>query len=236
VITARELRRAAALLKPLDVDGDGNISLEEASPQRGMGGPGGPGGDQNAFLDRMMTQSDANGDGKLTPDEIPPQMARMLEGADANNDGEIDREELGQAMENMRNRFRGGQGGPGGQGGQGGPQGPGGFGGRAGGGDPQQMVQQMMTFDQNGDGVLTPDEVPERAMGMLRGADADGNGSLDAAELARVAERMGGRGGRGFGRGGPQGQGGPEGGPQDGPQRGPGRRGQPQPESEGEDF
>jgi collagen type III alpha len=201
VISARELRKAAAAIKSLDADGDGSITLAEASPQRGPGGPGGEGGEGGSFIDRMFQRSDANGDGKLTKDEVPERMAPMLDGADTNEDGAIDRAELEAAMANMRNRG----GGPGGRGGFGGP----GFGGPGGGGNPEDLLKQMLSFDKNRDGVLTPDEVPEQAMGMVRGADANGDGKLDPAELAKVAERMGSRGRGGFR--GPGGFGGPDG-------------------------
>ncbi|QEG33962.1 EF-hand domain-containing protein [Bythopirellula goksoeyrii] len=166
-ITARELKRAIVGLKKLDTDNDGNLTLDEVTPQRG------PGGDPNQFVDRMM-ENDLNGDGLLTPDEVPEQMARMLTGADLNADGAIDREELGQAMQAMRGR--------------GGPGGPGGFGGRGMGGDPEQMTKQLMAGDRNGDGVLSPNEVPQQMHGMLADADTNGDGSLNAKELRQAME------------------------------------------------
>lgn len=169
VISAKELRKAVAALKRLDADEDGNITLEEASPR---GGPGGPGG----FADRIM-ENDANKDGKLTPDEVPEPLARMLTGADLNADGAIDREELDKAMQTFRDRF--GRGGPGG-----------GFGGRGGFGamDPDAMTKQFMAGDRNGDGVLSPNEVPPPALGMLRNADTNRDGVLDAREVRQAME------------------------------------------------
>lgn len=50
--------------------------------------------DPQQFVDRMM-QNDANGDGMLSKDELPPPLAdRLMERADANKDGMIDRGEL----------------------------------------------------------------------------------------------------------------------------------------------
>lgn len=50
--------------------------------------------DPQQFIDRMM-QNDANGDGTLTKDELPPALAdRLMERADTNKDGTIDRAEL----------------------------------------------------------------------------------------------------------------------------------------------
>jgi Ca2+-binding EF-hand superfamily protein len=193
-ISETELKRAVTALKKLDADSDGKITLEEASPQ---GGPGGPFGDANAMIDRWM-ENDANGDGKLQVDEVPERMAWMLQGADQNNDQAVDRAELEQVMGRMRERMQGG--GPGG-----------GFGGgRFGpGGDPAQWARQ---FDRNNDGQLTPNEVPPPVADMLRSsnADANGDGAVDANELRDAARRMGDRsgGGRGFGQGGPGDRGG----------------------------
>ena len=200
VITNRELRKAAAALKTLDADGDGNITQEEASPARGSGrgGPGGrrgPGGlgDPNAMIDRIM-EGDKNGDGQLSPDEVPPQMGRMLSDADLNGDRVIDQQELRQAVENLQNRF-GGRGGPGG-GGRG-RAGQGGFRG----GNPESMMQQLMASDTDGDGLLSPKEVPRQLMPMLQGADLNGDGFLNNREVQQAAAKMQNRGGdRGRGR------------------------------------
>lgn len=78
-----------------------------AQPGGGGGGrPGGggrQGGDPSMFIDRMM-EMDANGDGKLSRDEVPEQFgARLFEG-DANADGFLTREELQTAMETLRQR------------------------------------------------------------------------------------------------------------------------------------
>lgn len=226
-LTRQELRRAAAAILTLDADDDGVVTLQEASPQRGPGGFGGPGGgfDPQAMVDRWM-EGDANGDGMLSPDELPGRMGQMLGNADTNNDGLLDRAELTAAAEQMAERFGGGRGGPGGQ--QGGPGGgPGGFGG-GGGFDAQQMTERMMAGDQNGDGVLTPDEVPPQMRQALGRADQNGDGALDAREIAQFAEQMGQRmqGRGGFGRGGGEQGGFGRGG--GGEQGGGGRGGRPQ--------
>jgi Ca2+-binding EF-hand superfamily protein len=190
VITPRELRKDLVALKQLDYNNDGNITLAEVTPERPPGGPGGDGPrDPAEFIARIM-ESDANGDGKLQPSEVSERMMPMMEGGDMNGDGAIDAEELAQVLENRR-----------------------------GGGDPQQMVKQLMANDENGDGMLSPDEVPERDMRMLRGADLNEDGYLNAKEVARAVEQMAQRGGR---RGGPG-----EGGPQDGERR-RGGEGRPQ--------
>ena len=165
-------------LAKLDADGDGNITQEEAGAG-GPGGPGGPMGDPSQMVDRD-DRRDQNGDGKLTPDEVDdPRMGMMLRGADADGDGAVSKEELTAAMQQMQQRMGGG--------GFGGPQG--GFGGRGGG----DMTERMMAMDKNGDGKITPDEAPEQARGMLRQADADGNGEVDAKEMEQFSRQLGGR-------------------------------------------
>ncbi len=51
----------------------------------------------------------------------------------------------------------------------------------------------FLALDKNHDGKLTPDEVPPQMMGMLRGADLNHDGEIDAAEFAAVAQKMGDR-------------------------------------------
>jgi hypothetical protein len=59
------------------------------------------------------------------------------------------------------------------------------------------MTERMMSNDANGDGKLTPEEVPDQFRGMLRNADENDDGSIDAKELASATRRMGERFGRG---------------------------------------
>lgn len=175
-LTMRELRKAVAALKQLDTDKDGKITREEAL--------GGRPGDPTAMVDRLM-ENDRNGDGKLSEDEIPRPMVRRLAGADTNGDGAIDRNELTAAIENAPNQFSGPGGSP--QGGMG--SAPGGFGasrGRFGG----PAGPDLMQYDRNGDGQLSVDEVPTQMMGLLRGADRNGSGSVDAQELQAIQQRI----------------------------------------------
>ncbi len=195
-INAAELKKAIVALKKLDADGDGRITLAEVTPQ---GGPGGMfGGDPAQMVDRMFEQSDKDGDGMISKEEMPDGYgARMLENADKDGDGKVSKEEATTAMEDTRNHFRGGPGG-------GGPGNPGGGGGAD---NPQAMIQK---YDKNGDGKLSAQEVPEQMKRMLQGGDANNDGLIDQAELAAVGQRMaermrGGPGGYGRGRGNDQG-------------------------------
>ena len=92
-ITKAELRKAIAALKQLDTDNDGIITLAEVSPAS-------PWGDPAQFVDRMMTENDKNGDGKLSLDELPERTQQMLQDADTDANGEFTREELMAGMEN----------------------------------------------------------------------------------------------------------------------------------------
>lgn len=89
-------------------------------PPRGRGdGPQGerPRGpiDPAQAIERIM-QNDADGDGVLSKDELPPQLAdRLMERGDANKDGSIDRAELEAAFKSGA-LGRGGAGGRGGEG------------------------------------------------------------------------------------------------------------------------
>jgi Ca2+-binding EF-hand superfamily protein len=204
MINARELRQAVRVIKELDADGDGLISAEEFSP-RGPGGPGGfggRGGDPEEMIDRFM-EGDINGDGKLGEDEVDERMARMLTGADTDGDGAYSRDEITQAMQTMRENFGRGGGGFGGGGGNFGGNG-GGFGG--GGGDADSMTRQVMSADQNGDGMISANEMNPQMARMLQGADTNGDNTLNAKEIRIYMEtarqRMQQFRGQGGGRGG----------------------------------
>lgn len=84
------------------------LSANCFAQQDGTFPPQGPGGrgegqqgerprapvDPQQFIDRMM-QNDANGDGMLSKDELPPQLAeRLMARADTNKDGMLDKGEL----------------------------------------------------------------------------------------------------------------------------------------------
>jgi Ca2+-binding EF-hand superfamily protein len=139
-----------------------------------------------------MMQGDLNGDGRLAANELQgPAAQRMLQNGDQNQDGALDRNEIAAALEAMQNQF-----GPGATGPNPGGRRPGadqgGFRGGAGGNfDAQQMTGRMMQFDENGDGKLSPNEVPREAKRFLNNADQDGDGLLSPSELQAVNERMG---------------------------------------------
>lgn len=79
------------------------------------------------------------------------------------------------------------------------------------------LVERLMSYDKNGDGKITRDELPERMHALIEQGDRNGDGALDREEIKRLVERS-----QPFGppRGGP-------GGPGGGPPRGPGGPGGP---------
>jgi len=119
VITARELRRAVAALKKLDLDKDGKITLAEVNgatnqsgaptaATRGAGRPGMHSGDPRPSGPDLM-QYDRNHDGQLSPDEVPTSMMGLLRGADQNGNGKLDPQELRRIQQRIRERAQGQQ-------------------------------------------------------------------------------------------------------------------------------
>jgi Ca2+-binding EF-hand superfamily protein len=178
--------------------GRGRGPNEQGRGRRGSGEPGrmggsGPGGPGGGNMAQRIMGFDENKDGRVTKDELPEPMQRMLERADANQDGAIDKEEAGKMAERM------GRGGPGGQGGPGG----------RGGGD---FVQRLMNLDRDDDGKVAKDELPEWMQErMFESGDANGDGFIDKKEAEKMAEQF--QRGGGPPRGGGRGQGGPGGRP-----------------------
>jgi len=131
VISKSEINNAAAALRKLDKNGDGELDAEEMRPSRPEGGrsrggapEGGPGGERGGrsagaggMMERIMSQ-DKNQDGKLSKDEVDERMLPMFDRLDANSDGSIDKSEIEAAAA----RMGGGRGGRGGN--QGGGQRP----------------------------------------------------------------------------------------------------------------
>ena len=171
IISKTELRKAIKALKSLDADDDGSITLAEASVGGAAIGPGAPLGEDPQIAQLMA--NDKNGDGKLTANEVPREMVPLLRGVDQNADGEITREELVVAMANMRNQFDGGP--------------------WRGAGNANQATGQFLRFDKNGDGQLTEGELPPDATRMLKGADRNDDGAIDAGELQLALEQQGSR-------------------------------------------
>jgi HlyD family secretion protein len=107
----------------------------------------------------------------------------------------------GEGQPGGRGRGEGGQWNGGGRG-EGGGQwggGRGGGGGGRGGGDPMAFFQRM---DQNGDGKVTEDEMPEFMKGRFAAMDTNGDKAIDKDEWQKAAAAFQAGGGRGGGGGG----------------------------------
>ena len=83
----------------------------------GPGAPGGPGGPGGMDIAARIMSNDKNKDGKVTKDELPEFMQRMMKRADTNKDGAIDKDEA-KKMSEAFGRGGFGRGGPGGRGGE----------------------------------------------------------------------------------------------------------------------
>jgi tRNA-Thr(GGU) m(6)t(6)A37 methyltransferase TsaA len=95
------------------IDCPGNVKLPDWWTPGGPGGQGrgGPGGFDGNFVERVMS-FDANGDGKVSKEEMPERMReRLLQRADTNGDGAIDKEEINKFAEQMGRGPGRGQGG-----------------------------------------------------------------------------------------------------------------------------
>jgi Ca2+-binding EF-hand superfamily protein len=103
----------ARVFRQMDANGDAVVTRDEfaaaaaaaaASNQFGgmMGGAMNPQMTQQIM--QQMAQFDRNGDGRLQPGEVPPQMGPGLQGADRNGDGAIDANEMMTAMGQMGGR------------------------------------------------------------------------------------------------------------------------------------
>ena len=134
----------------------------------GRGGRGGPG----AMIERIRGW-DANDDGLVARSEVPEQMLDRFDRMDENGDGVLEADEI----ESLPARM-----------------GPGaGRGGRGMRGDP---IARLRSFDANGDGRITREEIPDQAGGMFDRVDANGDDVITADELDAMAGRMPGRPGR----------------------------------------
>lgn len=193
MLSASEIAAASSALKKLDRNEDGSISRSEAGlagPETagGRGEPRGPreGGMPDARF--IIERNDKNSDKKLSKEEAPEWMVRVFERIDTNGDTFIDIAEIEQAARNMRAAGGDRPRGPGGDrpGGPGGdrPRGPGGD--RPGQGGGAQFFKQL---DKNGDGKLSKDEAPERMRERFDDIDANSDGFIEPAELAKAFER-----------------------------------------------
>jgi Ca2+-binding EF-hand superfamily protein len=168
-ITAEETpERAKELVRRADADGDGIVTKDEfvkvaAQLRDRLGLPPGTVPGQPAFPpDRLFTTLDADGDGKISAEEMSA-AATALKKLDRNGDGAISREEVL-------------------------PPGFGSVGGRPPGGGA--LLERLKEADKNKDGKFSKDELPERLQEGFDRLDRNGDGFIDEQEVRAMVERL----------------------------------------------
>jgi len=120
VVTKIEMNKALAALRKVHKDNKGNMTVPDkaatdptaaqgADNGQGQGAVGLPaGGDQrnNNEATAWFMGYDKNGDGKLSPNEVPQQMRTGLQAADLNGDGFIDAREFQAFSRRMGDRMK----------------------------------------------------------------------------------------------------------------------------------
>lgn len=97
-LSRAELSAAADVIKSLDKDQDGMLSLAECAPTGGHGhGHGGarptPEEEAQDNVETLMA-FDKNGDQRLTAEELPERLSDLIQKADSNGDGQLTKQEL----------------------------------------------------------------------------------------------------------------------------------------------
>ena len=142
-----------------------------------FGGRGGP----EAMIERIRGW-DANGDGLVARSEVPEPMRDRFDRMDENGDGVLEADEIESLPARMGPGPRGGRGGRGGRGDRGGR-----------GMQEGDPIARLRSFDANGDGRITREEVPDQAGGMFDRVDANSDDVITQDELNAMASRMRGR-------------------------------------------
>jgi Ca2+-binding EF-hand superfamily protein len=174
------------LVRNADKDGDKKLSKEEfqaglkpdEAPKQPLAGGQPPGGRPGAGQfnpQEIFNRFDANKDGKLSKDELPPRLQENFARLDANGDGFLSQEEFARAA------------GPG----QRPPGAPGGAPNRA------ELEALFDRTDSNSDGKLTKDEIPEERQGMRAVLERSGGDSINKEQFVRgmmaMAQQFGGQ-------------------------------------------
>ena len=86
VVSFDEIDQGAQRLRRMDANGDKRITVVELAAASGTGG--------GAALENQLMGFDKNKDGKLSADEVPHRMRRIVTSADQDKDGLTDKAEL----------------------------------------------------------------------------------------------------------------------------------------------
>ncbi len=175
-------------LKSFDADNDGKISKSEAPPRLqehfDRFDANGDGLIEEAEVQKMLharaaerkppaieqvlarlKAADANGDGKLSKEEVPERFRQRFDRADANGDGKLDEAELKAAVKTLLHRAGEGA-------------------------TVERVLKRLMESDADGDGKISKSEAPERMAKHFDRLDANSDGQLDQTELKRLAEKI----------------------------------------------
>ncbi len=194
-LTAEEaLQAAEAFIRDADADKKGTISVDElrTALNRRITGPGGPGGPPgggfggppggfssgSSLAPQILKAADADGDGRLSADEASAAAARFVADEDRAKDGALDFETFYRAL-NRRTGHNAPLG-------LGTPEYPA----RGHGPGDMQAIGLLELADTDGDGRLSSDEASRLAARVVREADADRKGSIDAEALGRALDRL----------------------------------------------
>jgi Ca2+-binding EF-hand superfamily protein len=180
------------LLTNGDKDSNGQLSLAEfleaTKQDRPARAPEGQGGAGQRSPEEVFQRADANGDGKVNPDEVPEEhrdrLRQMVARADEDKDGSLTLVEFKNGWILM---MTGGQAGAGSQ-----PSRPEGRAGTQAGG---YVAPLFAAIDTNGDGKLSSDEIAA-ASESLKKLDKDGDGIVTREEVGGAAMPAGGRPGQ----------------------------------------
>lgn len=137
--------------------------------------PGGPGGRDGGPPQPILRALDTDHDGSLSAPEIAA-APKVLLTLDKNGDGTLTADELQPRREGGPPRGEGGA-----------PRGeqldestP----------SPDDLARQLMAFDKNHDGVLTPDELPDRMQSLFTRADVNHDRKVTPDELRTLAAKQ----------------------------------------------
>jgi Ca2+-binding EF-hand superfamily protein len=178
------------MLRNADKDGDKKLSKAEfqlglkpdEAPKQplagGQGFPGRPGAAGQGNPREFFARWDANKDGKLSKDELPPPMQENFARLDANGDGFVSEDEFGRGARGFGQR----------------PPGAPGAGTDP---SPQEIEGLFDRTDSNSDGKLTKDEVPEDRPGIRAVLERAGGESISKEQFVRgmmaLAQQPGGQ-------------------------------------------